>query len=183
MPRNNRICGIYTITNILNKKVYVGYSVHILHRFDQHIGTLNSLIHINIHLQRAWNKYGKENFLFEVLEECEEQFLASQENYWCNMLDTHNIHRGYNLNTTSPGARKMSEEHKKKISIALIGKKLSQATKDKIGLVHKGKTRTIEERLKQGETIKRTIVKSPEWIKNMVISRKLNRIKDGRKGY
>ena len=94
--------GIYTITNIINNKIYVGYALDFDQRWDHHKGRLRNNKHKNTHLQAAYNLYGKEAFLYEILEECEEQFLCSQENYWCNMLDTHNEKYGYNIQPTNP---------------------------------------------------------------------------------
>lgn len=129
--------GIYTITNIITGKLYVGLSKNIQHRWAVHVSHLNKNKHSCKYLQKAWNKYGKDNFLFEILEECEEQFLCSQENYWCNMLDVHNSIRGYNDKPTSPDCKcKQTEETKSKISETrknykgvnhpMYGKKLTQ---------------------------------------------------------
>lgn len=62
--------GIYKIENTINKKVYIGQSNNILIRFSNHKYELNSNKHSNSHLQRAWNKYGRENFIFDILCEC-----------------------------------------------------------------------------------------------------------------
>lgn len=56
--------GIYKITNLINGKVYIGQSIHIEKRWKEHCqDSANSLISKDI------KKYGKENFLFEILEE------------------------------------------------------------------------------------------------------------------
>lgn len=116
--------GVYTITNIINNKIYVGQSINIKLRLNQHKSDLKTGRHPNIFLQRAWNKYGSENFLFEVLVECEEIFLYSEENYWCNTLNATNKDFGYNLRSTSnsiqfrhsiDSKRKMSESRKGRI--------------------------------------------------------------------
>ena len=69
--------GIYKITNLINKKCYIGQSVHIERRFREHCNSnTNSYIH------RAIQKYGKENFTFEVIEECSLNQLDEREKYW-----------------------------------------------------------------------------------------------------
>lgn len=60
--------GIYKITNILNNKYYVGSSVDILNRKCQHFRQLKLNKHHCLPLQNAWNKYGEENFKWEIIE-------------------------------------------------------------------------------------------------------------------
>jgi group I intron endonuclease len=61
--------GVYQIRNIINNKRYIGSSARgIYNRWKLHKSTLNRKIHHSILLQRAWDKYGKENFIFEILE-------------------------------------------------------------------------------------------------------------------
>lgn len=100
--------GIYTIYCPLNNKYYVGYSKNLKKRIGQHKLRLKKGIHNNIFLQNAYNKYGLINFQFEILENCEEQFLCSLEHYWCNMLNTHNKNHGYNILPTHPNIKNSS---------------------------------------------------------------------------
>lgn len=65
-------CGIYTITNKINGNVYVGSSKNIHQRFKNHKSELNRGVHANSRLLRAWNKYGEDNFIFAVVEACDE---------------------------------------------------------------------------------------------------------------
>ncbi len=109
--------GIYTITNIINNKLYVGYSKNIKERWLYHKSHLRRNMHTNVNLQNSWNKYGIDKFLFEVLIECEEEHLASEEHYWCNMLNTHNDKYGYNIRPTDPHrSPKCSPNTSKRIS-------------------------------------------------------------------
>jgi hypothetical protein len=96
--------GIYTITNLLNNKMYIGYSYDIFQRLNVHKSALKKNIHHSFHLQKAWNKYGENNFEFEILEEYPDEgfILPSMEHYWCNILKTHNSKYGYNIRPTSP---------------------------------------------------------------------------------
>jgi len=50
--------GIYKITCTANKRIYIGSAVNLLKRKRDHFNTLRRNNHCNLHMQRAWNKYG-----------------------------------------------------------------------------------------------------------------------------
>lgn len=82
-------CGIYCITNNINGKKYVGQSVCIEDRFQQHIySKSNSEIH------KAIEEYGVSNFRFEVLIACSKNELDEQEVKFIRLLGTYED--GYN---------------------------------------------------------------------------------------
>lgn len=88
------IIGIYKITNNINKKAYVGQSNDIERRFKEHCYKgEGSRILLDIAIQ----KYGKENFTFEIIEECKIEELNERETYWIKYYNT--IESGYNLST------------------------------------------------------------------------------------
>jgi group I intron endonuclease len=58
--------GIYKITNLINGDCYVGQSINIERRWREHINKANSKKKFLLH--KAFNKYGTENFKFEILE-------------------------------------------------------------------------------------------------------------------
>ena len=57
--------GIYMITNTIDNKRYIGKSIDLKRRIRKHKYYLSNETHHNIHLQRAYNKYGLEYFKFE----------------------------------------------------------------------------------------------------------------------
>jgi len=59
--------GIYAVTNRISGTVYVGQARNIRKRWEVHRSTLDRGIHRNLHLQRAWQKYGAVTFRFEVI--------------------------------------------------------------------------------------------------------------------
>lgn len=111
------ITGIYKITNNINGKIYIGQSIDIEHRWNEH-----QKAKTNFYLHNAIRKYGIENFDFEIIEECEEHLLNSREIFWIDYYDSYN--NGYNLTTGGEGTRghKMSDEGKKILSKSHRGK-------------------------------------------------------------
>lgn len=65
----NKVSGIYTIANKVTGKLYIGESLDIYRRWhDEHIPQLRKNRHYNKELQNDFNKYGEENFSFEILQ-------------------------------------------------------------------------------------------------------------------
>lgn len=79
-------CGVYIIKNKINNHFYIGSASNITKRFCAHRRLLIKNMHHNIHLQRACNKYGLENFEFIILEECMEIDKLDREQYYINTL-------------------------------------------------------------------------------------------------
>lgn len=81
------ITGVYKITNLINGKFYIGSSSYsINYRIKTHIQRARLGKHENSYIQRAWNKYGEENFSFEILEECNPNLALEREQYYLNTL-------------------------------------------------------------------------------------------------
>lgn len=59
--------SIYTITNTISKKVYVGQTINTRRRWHSHRWHLDKGEHRNTHLQRAWKKHGADAFIFAVV--------------------------------------------------------------------------------------------------------------------
>jgi group I intron endonuclease len=97
------VCGIYKITNKVNGKVYVGQALDIKHRFNRHRNDAFDPQNrqYNSALYQAIRKYGFENFVFEILEECTPNQLDEREIYYIAKLQAFGTN-GYNL---TPGGR------------------------------------------------------------------------------
>lgn len=65
------IIGTYKIIHNKTNKFYYGSSKNIKKRFIRHKSDLKNNHHHCIHLQRAYNKYGKENFKYIIDTICE----------------------------------------------------------------------------------------------------------------
>lgn len=81
------VSGIYAIKCKKNNKMYVGSSVNIASRFRKHKADLLKNKHHSLYLQRAWNKYGKESFIFETIEEVPKDELLDVEQMYLDCLD------------------------------------------------------------------------------------------------
>jgi group I intron endonuclease len=151
--------GIYKILNIKNNKFYIGSSKNLIKRKNQHFLFLKLNIHHNKHLQNSWNKYEPENFIFEILEICDQGDLLIKEQYYIDTLRPHynisptagstsgykhtedtkkilsEIHKG---KTVSEEVKKRMSESKKGILNSSFGKKMSDETKAKISKATKG---------------------------------------------
>ena len=68
--------GIYKIENLLNGKIYIGQSMHIETRWSEHCRTSNQNKSL---ISKAISEYGKENFSFQILEECLPEKLTELE--------------------------------------------------------------------------------------------------------
>jgi len=163
--------GIYLIKNIINNKVYIGSAVNIDRRWEQHKKLLKKGKHHSCHLQLAWNKYGEQNFKFEILEEVSNPLhLISYEQVYLDYHKSYEDERGYNickvagstygLRHTEEAKQKMreastgrtvkhSEETKQKIREASTGRKHSEETKDKLREASKNKSQEEKRRLKE----------------------------------
>ena len=83
--------GIYRIRNLVNNKCYYGSAKKINRRWSKHKSQLKNNRHENILLQRAWSKYGEKNFIFEVVEECDETLLLITEQKYLDSNPEYNI--------------------------------------------------------------------------------------------
>lgn len=125
------ISGIYTIENLVNGKLYVGYAINIDSRKINHIGKLRTRKHKNQYLQAAWDKYGEDKFRFEVIEYCDKEYLHTMEHYWCNILNVHDKKYGYNMRPTHPyGNPTHSKETREKLGRGSRGKPCPEHVKE-----------------------------------------------------
>lgn len=89
--------GIYIIKNLVNNKVYVGSSINLESRKSKHFWMLRKNIHDNEYLQKSYNKYGENCFLFDVVELCDLEDLIIKENYYIEKYESNELSKGYNL--------------------------------------------------------------------------------------
>lgn len=105
-----KICGIYKITNLVNGKVYIGQSIDIHRRWNNHKRKtfIKSDEQYNYPLYRAFRKYGLDNFSFEIIEECSEEELNKKEIYYIDLYRTYICWKdsnGYNQTLGGGGSK------------------------------------------------------------------------------
>jgi group I intron endonuclease len=78
--------GIYRIVNLKNGKFYIGSTNNLYRRKKDHFTLLKKgKNHCKI-LQRAYDKYGELNFVFEVLAYCPKEYLFKLEQWFVDNL-------------------------------------------------------------------------------------------------
>lgn len=163
----NKKAGVYKITNIVNNKLYVGSSTDLIRRKWHHFKVLKEGTHKNIHLQRAYNAYGHDNFQWEIIEFIDfiedkkefKNYILSREQHWLDTLIIVNgVSIGYNINLVAGNSlgTKLSEETKRKLS--LKSRNPSDETRRKLSVASKGNQirlgsiASIETRLKMSQS-------------------------------
>lgn len=93
---------IYKITNQLNQKCYIGKTMlSIQERWIQHLRDAVKDNRNNRPLYKAINKYGKDNFIIEQIEECSDKIVNEREQYWIKYYNSY--HNGYNATLGGDG--------------------------------------------------------------------------------
>ncbi len=138
---------LYKIINLINGKCYIGQTKDFKERMKAHkyASCKNSLIY------QAIKKYGKENFNFKCLMECDDNEIDWYENEAIIAFNSLSPH-GYNLMCGNENIfKKHHEDSKRKISESNKGRKFSEETKRKISEAHKGmrKGKTLSEETKR----------------------------------
>lgn len=142
--------GIYKITNLINGRIYIGQAQNINRRIYEHkIGKgINEQC-----VDKAIQKYGVDNFQFDVIEECTAELLNEREVYWINYYNS--FFDGYNLTLGGQGVAnredKLTITDVEAIYQLLIDNELTQneiAEKFKVSYqtisdINRGKTRIL----------------------------------------
>jgi group I intron endonuclease len=102
---------IYKIINLETNKYYLGSTKEINKRTLKHFNELRKNKHHCIHLQRAFNKYGEDNFKLEIILECENYKDKEQE-----LLDSISFKELYNVSKSASGGDLISN-HPNKVNI------------------------------------------------------------------
>lgn len=129
--------GIYEIVHIATGKRYVGQSINIKERLQEHRRKLRNNEHANPKLQMYWNKYGPDAFRFGVLLGCSKEELDAYEQKYLDEQPWFNIAK---FPSAPMRGRKMPKEFGEKLSQALKGKTRTVEQRQRISAGKKGKT-------------------------------------------
>lgn len=118
--------GVYCIEHKGTSRKYIGSSINVQFRITQHFLDLRCGRHANRYLQRAFDKYGEDDFFWYLLEQADENVLLEIEQKWIDEKCACDRKKGFNLalDALSPmKGRKHSEETKRMISEKYRGEK------------------------------------------------------------
>ena len=106
--------GIYKIESIVHPdRCYIGSAQNIQSRWLLHLADLRKNKHHSPRLQNHYNKYGKDDLVFIILEPCFPEFLIIREQYY---LDEYEPFFNINKIANSSLGVKRSAETRKKLS-------------------------------------------------------------------
>ena len=157
----NSQSGIYRIKNLETGVMYIGQtSETFAGRWRRHRSALRSGRHENEHLQRSYDKHGKDAFEFKVLEVLPQgdmtdqefsDYLNEREIVLIDELDT--FENGYNMSAGGRGhlGRTLSEEHRANLSASSKGKPWTAA--ERAAYETNGRNVTTETRAKISKTL------------------------------
>ena len=106
--RSTMNSGIYAIICRVNGKKYYGSTRNFPKRKREHWCTLRRNYHRNIHLQRAWNKYGESAFDFIIVQRVPVARLSEVEDTYLPFGD-YNIYREADRPNAAPSVEKKCE--------------------------------------------------------------------------
>jgi group I intron endonuclease len=126
--------GVYKILCTANGRFYIGSSHCITARWKEHRYQLERGCHKSRHMQFAWNKYGADAFVFEVLQyEGDRDAREVLEQHFLDTLQPFDV-KGFNYARevgTTRGIR-WNDEQRKKITASLLLRRHSEATKERM---------------------------------------------------
>lgn len=165
---------VYKITNKINGKIYIGKTESPLNeRWSDHLSTAKTKNIGYSYIHKAINKYGKENFSIEIMEEVfSTELCKEKEVYWIALLKTNACKYpngiGYNLTDGGEGVSgfKRTSENIAKISGEnhyMFGKEVPEETKKKLSEALSGEKNPFFGKRHSDEILKTIKEKQKQW--------------------
>ena len=119
-----QIFCVYKITNLVNNKSYIGITKRNPKiRFSEHFSNKNELLY------KAKEKYGRESFTLEIIEEnISEDKIDNKEKYYIKLYNSLTPN-GYNLSIGGISNKSISENGKEKLKQRNLGIKNPKCSK------------------------------------------------------
>lgn len=165
--------GIYKISNIINKKIYIGSAVIFRKRIAVHKSDFKKQKH-NERFQNFVNKYGIKTLVFEILEYVDNlDNLLIREQYFIDFYQSSKSKFGFNICPTAGSVLgvKMPDSHKKASKQRMLGNTIMK------GFIHSEETKQLisensikfwaensEKKKEMGEKISKLKKGIPQWI-------------------
>jgi group I intron endonuclease len=127
---------VYSIVNKINDATYIGSAIgNGNSRWIRHKKDLKANNHHNIHLQRAYNKHGINNFEFIVLENVDNKFILTKEQkYLDDRKKNYPANLNYNICWTAGNCsgRQFSVASIKQMSNSHLGKTIPATVREQM---------------------------------------------------
>lgn len=120
-------CGIYKIINKTSNRFYIGSSRDIEKRFDRHLDDAKKGKHHSMFFQNVYDKYGRADFIFEIIELCEKSELLRKEQCY---LDTHLNDNAMNVSRFASGGDLLTNHPYRADIVLKMTKSLKQRFSD-----------------------------------------------------
>lgn len=155
---------VYCVTNTVNNRKYIG----------SHVGDIDdSYLGSGVILKKALQKYGRKNFVKDILWEGPEEFMREMEIYWCEYFNVADNSLFYNRTNKGTGYRK-----------GVTNPKLSQVRKNmNIVAWNKGLTKETSSSVAEYTNKRLGISRSKESIEKANLTKELTGRKGGKPGY
>lgn len=134
-----KISGIYIFRNKIDGKIYVGQSVSVITRRNQHLHLLRGGRHPSSYLQSAFRKYGEDAFEHSIVEACGQDLLTVREQFWMDHFRDRGLYNTVPA-TGSPVGYKHSPEARAKMSASQKKKApISEETRERMSRASTGR--------------------------------------------
>lgn len=145
---------IYKISNIIDERVYIGSTLNLHKRWNEHKRNLLNSRHQNIHLQNFVNKYGLSVLIFNILENVDDCNILIREQYYLdNTKNKFNIAKNSCAPMTgkshTPEALKKISQNSAGSNNPMFGKKRPQWLINKLIVSNRNRQKTNEEKIKR----------------------------------
>ena len=156
---------IYQIKNKVNNKIYIGSTINLERRWENHIYQLKNNIHHSIKLQKAWNKYGEDNFEFSIIEEFNsdnEDDKYIKEQYYLDLYEPY-TDKGYNMSDVADTRKVFKRINSENSVFTKITKEVAIAIKRELCETDK-QHKEIAEEFNVGRSVVSNIANLNTWV-------------------